>query len=93
MNSLYLCGMITDADLKAEGWIDGQDNFGNPRLEKQSGRATYYAHVGKRLYIGVFVEKDPDCLWCMSMWSTLYYGDCPTIDDFYHILKLVATYG
>lgn len=84
--------MITEQQLRDRGWVDGKDNFGNPRLEMKLGRATYYVGIHKTLYTGVFVSQDPEELWSMSMRTKLFDGNCPSINDFNYVFNLVSIY-
>lgn len=79
--------------LEDESWIeDTTEGWDKGSLAKVKENGNLYRVFVRRdytIYISQFIPAKKDCLWCTSMKSTIYDGQCKDINTFRYICKLL----
>lgn len=83
---------LTKEQIEKEGWVEDIDHpIFSGSLSIKNDKATYWLRMIDKTNIRIirYTKPDHNNIWKMQQRSTIYDGDCPSINEFRQITKLL----
>lgn len=84
---------LTKEQIEKEGWVEDTDHpIFSGSLSIKNDKATYLLRMIDKTNIRIirYTKPDHNNIWKMQQRSTIYDGDCPSINEFRKIVKLLG---